>query len=80
MDAAAVRKWVASRRAAEKREREEERAAGGSPQGAIRAALALIALVGRLHGWPVEEDSVRRRENEAARDLWCRLIQELRTR
>jgi len=72
MDRLAVRRWVMSRRAAEAREREENRRA---PDGAaaVRFALALIALDGRLHGWPREEDLVSQREDELARARWARL-------
>ena len=66
--------WIASRRAAEERERQEVKASGASPEAAIRAALALIALDGRLHGWPRLEDPVTKRENEVARAQWRRLF------
>lgn len=72
MDRLAIRKWVTSRRAAEAREREEVRRAR-SDTAALRFALALIALEGRLHGWPRRDDPVSRREDELARARWARL-------
>jgi hypothetical protein len=68
-----VRRWVAARRAAEAREREEARERGPSAPAAIASALALIALAGRLHGWPLPEDEVSRREEARARGAWARL-------
>jgi len=73
MDPHELRRWVASRRAAEEREREELRAQGPDPAFAIRSALALADLAESLHGWPVPEDEVSRREDEQARDDWMRV-------
>lgn len=73
MDAASVRAWVASRRAAAEREREEERSARLSVESAVAAALALIALDGRLHGWPRADDRTGRSEDLHAWAQWARL-------
>lgn len=67
-----LRRWVEDKRAAEVREREAAR--GGSfARDPVRAALDLIAIAGRLHGWPIPPDAVRRREDEIARERWSRL-------
>jgi hypothetical protein len=68
-----VRRWIASRRAAEARERAEVEAQGPTPASAIADGLALIALFGRLHGWPAPENDVDRREDEVVRRQWARL-------
>jgi len=68
-----LRRWVDGHRAAQQREREEAMATGARPAAAIASALALIALAGRLHGWPIPEDEVDVREDEAARSAWDRL-------
>ncbi|MGD2116004.1 MAG: hypothetical protein PVG07_13180 [Acidobacteriota bacterium] len=59
-------------RAAGERERQEARTVA-SPPDSIRAGLDLIALTARLHGWPIPEDPVRRREDDLARERWSRL-------
>ena len=58
-----LRRWVRTRRAAAERERDEASLTGASPESAIAGALALIALVGDLHGWPPPENEVRRGGN-----------------
>jgi citrate lyase beta subunit len=68
-----VRRWAAGRRAGEARERQEQRHAGPSPDAAIAGALALIALAGRLHGWPPPDDVVSRREDLEGYRRWARL-------
>lgn len=73
MDPDDLRAWVASRRAAAEREREELREKGPGPEFAIRSALALIALTERLHGWPVPEDEVTRREDLQMWENWARV-------
>lgn len=49
------------------------RSAAASSRDAIAQALALVALYGRLHGWPVSEDEVSRREDAQMYDRWHRL-------
>jgi hypothetical protein len=66
-------RWVESRRAAEQREKLEARQAGPDPSGAIRSALALVALTKRLHGWPVPEDPVTLQQDALARERWDRV-------
>ena len=68
-----MKRWVASRRAAQERERA---AMCGScvPVGeSIGAALELIGLMGRTCGSPVPVDPVTEREETAARHAWVRL-------
>ncbi len=73
VDAARVRRWVADKREVEAREHAERRSAGVSSQEAISQALALVALYGRLHGWPAREDEVSTREDAQMYDRWHRL-------
>jgi hypothetical protein len=68
-----LRRWVDDRRAAAALERSEARSAPLAPASAIAAALALVALFGRLHGWPAAADPVSEREDEQARENWNRL-------
>jgi hypothetical protein len=64
---------VAARRAAEARERREQRQGSPAADAAIAGALALIALAGRLHGWPPPEDPVSGREDLEGYRRWARL-------
>jgi hypothetical protein len=75
-----VRRWIAGYRAGQERERLEVLAAAPEPKAAIEGALALVALAGRLHGWPLPEDDVDRGEDDAARATWNRLRAVLLTR
>lgn len=68
-----LRRWVASRRAAEEREKEELRRIGPRPEEAIRGALGLVDLAGYLHGWPLPEDPVTVREDAEVREIWARV-------
>jgi hypothetical protein len=65
-------------RASEARVRAEERSGVASAPTAIAQALALVALYGRLHGWPAREDAVSRREDAEMYDRWYRLRVALR--
>lgn len=67
-----LRRWVSDQRAAAERERAEARGRSFSPD-AIEAALDLITLGSDLHGWPMPDDLVTRREDELARERWVRL-------
>jgi hypothetical protein len=78
VDQDSARRWIETRRAAAQREALEERTAGPRPAWAITSALALVALTGRLHGWPVPETEIDRREDEIARERWARLRGRLR--
>jgi hypothetical protein len=78
VDRDSARRWVESRRAAARREIAQARREGPRPQWAIASALALVALTGRLHGWPVPETAVDRREDESAWERWARLRRRLR--
>jgi hypothetical protein len=73
MDPEDLRAWVASRRAAAERERQELRDKGPDPEFAIRSALDLLALTEELHGWPVPEDEVTRREDLQMWENWARV-------
>lgn len=77
LDASEVRRWLASRQAGEEREREEARNNPMSPERAFSSALALAALAEHLHGWPIPEDAVTRRENALVRRTWRRLRRRL---
>jgi hypothetical protein len=68
-----LRRWVGRYRAAQQRELEEAPVIGPRPQAAIASALALVALAGRLHGWPVAADGIDRRDDAIALDRWDRL-------
>jgi len=68
-----LRRWIGDRRAAEARERAEQRQAGPSPATAIAQALALIALAGRLQGWPPPDDPIGRHEDAEGYRRWDRL-------
>lgn len=57
-----IQRWVRAHRGTEERERVEWRDHPPSSAGAIRSALALVPLTGRLHGWPPPEDAYTRRE------------------
>ena len=79
MDRNDARVWIEARRAAARREAAEERAVGPRPAWAIKSALALVALTGRLHGWPVPETEVDRREAGLVHECWARLRARLRS-
>lgn len=74
-----LRRWVEDQRAAAVRERAAVRAGGFSPDP-IAAGLDLIDLAADLHGWPIPEDPVTRREDELARERWVRLRRALTPR
>jgi len=67
------RRWLAGRRAGEERERQEARRHPMPAEQAIGSAVALAELVESLHGWPVPEDEVSRRENEGVRHTWLEI-------
>lgn len=73
MNAADIRRWVQAHRAAQLRERDELRHHPPSAAEAIQRGLALVALFGRLHGWPAPEDDYTRREQAARIQAWDRL-------
>ncbi len=68
-----IRRWVENYRAAQERERQEVRERGSFVADPIAASLGLIALAGRLHGWPPPVSEVDEREGELARERWSRL-------
>jgi hypothetical protein len=75
-----LRRWIRDRQAGEERERKEARSTPNSPEEAIASALALVALFGRLHGWPIPDDPVSVREDALARTRWSKLRLALRER
>jgi hypothetical protein len=78
VDASRLRQWVEDQRAVSARERAEARSTRPSSADTVAQALALIALYGRLHGWPASEDLVTRREDAQMYDRWYRLRVALR--
>jgi hypothetical protein len=78
VDPDSARRWIEARRAAARREAREAREAGPHAASAIASALALVALTGQLHGWPVPESATDRREDELVRERWARLRARLR--
>lgn len=67
------RRWVENQRAVAHRQAQEPLDAFGRPANAIAASLQLIALYGRLHGWPAPEDPVTRREDLEMWERFSRL-------
>ncbi len=66
-------RWIAGRRAAEERERDEVRDRPISPTGAFMAVRALIAFSAALHGWPLQAGPDDESESLAFHVLWARL-------
>ena len=62
-----------SRRAGQRREREELRRKLAPAEEAVQAALGLIALAGEHLGWPLPEDPVSLREEQLVYERWARL-------
>jgi hypothetical protein len=72
MRAGDVRRWIEDRRVAESR---ALATTGQAPDAltSFRQALSLLALLGRMVGWPVPPDAIREREDVAAGDAWAAL-------
>ncbi len=68
-----LRRWVDDRRAVARLEQALVADTWGPPAQAIAAALSLIALEGRLHGWPPPSDLVTEREDQAMWERFARL-------
>jgi hypothetical protein len=66
-----LRRWVEARRFVEEHERRS--VVPEDPQASWQRALSLFALLGRMIGWPVAPDDIRRRERAAAERAWMRL-------
>jgi hypothetical protein len=75
-----LRRWVEGHRAAQRRERAEAALTRPEPAIAIRHALALIALSGRLPARTDANDAADRRDEDTARTSWTRLRAALLTR
>lgn len=72
----AIRRWVGNRRAASSVEARELLAEWATPARAFAAALSLLDLYARLHGWPPKVDPVDQREDL---EVWSRFAR-LRSR
>jgi hypothetical protein len=68
-----MRRWLAGRRAAEDREKQQLRENPLTTAQSVASALSLFRLMVRLHGWPLPEDPVTRRENAEVNATWQRL-------
>jgi hypothetical protein len=68
-----LRRWVDDRRAVARLEQAHLAETWGPPAQVIAAALSLIALEGRLHGWPPPTDPVTEQEDQAMWDRFARL-------
>lgn len=66
-------RWRAGQEAAQARQRQELREYAPPKDHTLGKAMALIDLAAALHGWPLPEDVVRRRECRRARETWARL-------
>jgi hypothetical protein len=73
-------RFVDDRRAVARREAEESAREGDGSVDAVTSALALLAVYGRLHGWPPADDPVSDAEDAAVRDRFDRLRQWYRRR
>jgi len=73
VEKADLRRWVDNRRAVARVVQAHLADAWGPPAQAITAALSLIALDGRLRGWPPPADPVTDREDEAMWERFARL-------
>jgi hypothetical protein len=72
-----IRRWIASRRAAEARELAEAASVPADPLGSFRRAQSLIALARRRHGWPLPVDPAAAAEDERGWERWARLRRRL---
>jgi hypothetical protein len=57
------RRWGENRRAVARGQASDPQNAGGPPAQAIAASLQLVALYGRLHGWPPPDDPQTMKED-----------------
>lgn len=73
VEKADLRRWVEDRRAVARLERAHLADAWGPPAQAIASALSLIALEGRLRGWPPPADPVTDCEDQAMWERFARL-------
>lgn len=79
MRAADVRRWLDNQRVAEARRLHLDGPIP-DPEASWRQASSLLALLGRMIGWPVAPDSVRTREDAAAAQAWARVRAAFRRR
>ena len=66
-------RWIEQRRAAARREADEQRERGPNVEQSIAQGLALIALAGRQFGWPVPDDPFSEAQDLEAYRRWARL-------
>ena len=68
-----LKAWIDIRRGVAEAERRATRGEPMEPGTCLERTLALVALYGRLHGWPPPEDAVSLREAEMVRRNWSRV-------
>jgi hypothetical protein len=68
-----VARWMAGRRAAAARERDELRGKAPAPREALARALSLIELAASRHGWPLPASADDEAEDLAFHEAWARL-------
>jgi hypothetical protein len=68
-----IRRWIKSRRAAERWERDVSVENTPSPAESVARALDLITLAASVHGWTLPSDPVNAREDARAYERWVRL-------
>ena len=73
MDREDIRRWVRQRELAAQREQDELRAGNPAPGEVFERGLRMIALAGRLHGWPLPEDPLDVEQDREAYLRWARL-------
>ena len=73
MNSLDIARWVENQRATARRIEQLAARADAEPGESIAAALRLVALYGRLHGWPAPADAVSDREDDEMRARFARL-------
>jgi len=79
-EAEALRAWVVGRAAGQEWERVEAYGKVVPVGEAFARGLELIDFAAELHGWPIPEDAVGRRQDEEVRQVWRRLRERLGSR
>jgi hypothetical protein len=77
VEADELRRWAEQRALGAKRELSELRNAAPPPEEAFETGLRMIALAGRLHGWPLPEDEREVQEELEVFHRWARLRRRL---
>lgn len=73
MTKASLRHWIAGFEAAAEIDRRELLDHPASSQETLERLVSLVGFAVELHGWPLPQDSVAKRELAAACDSWDRL-------